>query len=68
MVFDTPIVQILSLSVELEGAKNIHVFKGLIWSFGGCWRILIWVWDLELDFDMVSCLYYTCVTNFGSLS
>ena len=40
---------ILSLYLDFEGAKNIHVLYVLIWGFGACWRFLIGVWHLDLD-------------------
>merc|ERR1712081_139506 len=51
MVFDTPLVQILILYVDFEGAKNIHVLEVLIWGFGGCWRFLTGVWHLDHDLN-----------------
>ena len=38
----------------------------LIW--GGCWRILAWVWYLDLDLDLVNGLLYTHDSKFGYLS
>merc|ERR1711954_422343 len=54
LVFATPMIQILPLYLDFEGAKNIYVLSVLIWGFGGCWRfltgfgilILIWIWYL----------------------
>ena len=51
---DTPMIRILDLCLNFEGAKNIHVHLVLIWGFGGRWRFLIGVWHLDLDLDMVS--------------
>ena len=68
MVFCTPIFWILALYLDSEGAKNIHVLKVLIWGLRGCWRIMTGVWHLDLDSDMVTGLWYTHVSNFGSLS
>ena len=42
------------LDLDFKGAKNIHVIPVLIWDFGGCWRFLNWVWDLDLDWDIVT--------------
>ena len=58
----------LALYLYFEGAKNIHVFKVLIWGFGGCWRFLTGVWHLDLDLDIVTSLWYTHVPNLGYLS
>ena len=58
----------MALYLDLEGAKNIHVLKVLIWGFGGRWRFLTGVQHLDPDLDMVKCLWYTYVPNFGSLS
>ena len=49
MVFGTPMLWILALCLDVEVAKNIHVLKVLIWSFGGHWRFLTWVWHLDHD-------------------
>ena len=54
LVFDTPMIRILALYLDFEGAKNIHVLYVLIWEFGGCWRFLTGVWHLDLDLDMVT--------------
>ena len=54
LVFDTPMFQILSLYLYFEGAKNIHVLYVLFWGFGGHWRVLTWVWHLDLDLYMVT--------------
>ena len=69
LVFGTPMIQILALYFDFEGAKNIHGVKILIWGFGGHLRFMIWVWYLErhggilsrvlhfdLDLDIVTCL------------
>merc|ERR1711954_293590 len=53
LVFDIPMIQILALYLDFEGAKNIHVLQVLIWSFGGCWRFLTCVWHPDIDSDMV---------------
>ena len=68
LVFDTPMIRILALYPDFEGAKNIHVFEVLIWGFGGHWRFLTGVWQLNIDLDMVTGLLYTYDTNFGYLS
>ena len=52
LVSDTPMIQILALYLDFEGAKNIHVLQVIIWGFGGCWMFLIGVWQLDLDLDM----------------
>ena len=54
LVFDTPMIRILALYLDFEGAKNIHVLYVLIWGFGGCWRFLTGIWHLDLDLDMVT--------------
>ena len=60
--------KLFALYLDFEGAKNIHVLYVLIWGFGGCWRFLTGVWNLHLDLDMVTGLWYTHDSNFGSLS
>ena len=35
LIFDSPIFQILALSLDFKGAKNIHVLKALIWGIEG---------------------------------
>merc|ERR1711954_85239 len=54
MVCDTPMIQILALYHDFEGAKNIHVLQVLIWGFGGRWRFLTGVWHLDLDLVLVT--------------
>ena len=68
LVFDTPMIQILTLYLDFEGAKNIHVLQVLIWRFGGHWRFLTGVRHLDFDLDMVTCFLYTHDPNFDSLS
>merc|ERR1711954_77234 len=53
LVSDTPMIQILALNLDFEGAKNFHVLQVIIWGFGGHWLFLTWDWHLDLDFDMV---------------
>merc|ERR1711954_366006 len=67
LVFDIPMIPILALHLDFEGAKNIHVLKVLIWGFGGRWRFLTGVWNLDLDLDMVTCLWYTHYLNIGMI-
>ena len=40
LVLDIAMIQILTLYLDFEGAKNIQVLKVLIWGFRGCWRVL----------------------------
>ena len=54
LVFYTSIFQILYQYLDFEGAKNIHVLEVLIWGFRGCWRLLIGVWHLDVDLDIVT--------------
>ena len=68
LVFYKPMIQILALYLDIEGAKNIHVLQVIIWGFGGCWRFLTGVWHLDLDLDRATRLWYTHDPNFGSLS
>ena len=60
--------QILTLYLNFEGAKNFHVLSVLIWGFSGGCGFLTWVWHLDIDFDMVSGLWFTHILIFGSLS
>ena len=48
LVFDNSIFQILALYLDFEGAKNIYVLYVLIWGFGGCWKFLTGVWEVDL--------------------
>ena len=59
LVFDIPMIQILALFLDFEGAKNIKVLKVLIWGLGGRWRFLTGVWHFDLDLDMVTGLWFT---------
>ena len=47
------VLNFASLS-RFEGAKNIYIHKILILGFGGCWRLLTWVWHRDLDLGMVT--------------
>ena len=51
LVFATPIIRILALYLDSEGAKNIHVLLVLIWGFGGHWGFLTGTFHLDIDFD-----------------
>ena len=68
MVFETTMFKILALKIDLEGAKNIYVLQVLNWGFVGSQKFLSKVWHLDIDFDMVTGLWYTHVLNFGSPS
>ena len=68
LFFGKPIFRILNLYLDLEFEKNIHVLRVLIWGFGGCWRFLTGVLHLDLEFDMVTGLWYNNDPNFGYLS
>ena len=54
LFFGTPMFLFVALSLDFEGAKNIHVLSVLIWGFGGHWRFLTGVLHLDLDLDMVT--------------
>ena len=68
LVFDIPMIRILALYLDFEGAKNIHILEVLIWGFGGRWTFLTGVWHPDIDLDMVTGLWYTHIPSFGSLS
>merc|ERR1711954_110699 len=68
LVFDTPLIQIVTVYLDFEGAKNIHVLQILIWGFVGHWRFLIGVLHANIDSDMVTGLWFTRILNFGFLS
>ena len=62
LVFDIPIIQILALYLDFEGAKNIHILYSLFrnledprWSWLG-FHILILIWSLVLDTLMFTIL------------
>ena len=46
----------------------ILVLLVMILCFGGRWRFLFGVWHFDLDFYIVTCLWYTYDPIFGSLS
>ena len=56
-------IQILAFYHGFECAKSIHVLQVLIWSFGGRWRFLSGVQDLDIDLDMVTGFWYTLGPN-----
>ena len=64
LVFGTPMIQIVALYFDFEGAKTIHVFKVLIWGFGGRTRfglgfgisILILIWSLVFYTPLIQIL------------
>ena len=68
LILDTPMFQILALYLDFEGAKNIHVLLDPDLGFRWCWRLLIGVWHLDFELDMVNEFWYTQVPNCGSLS
>ena len=63
LVFATPMIRILALYVNFEGAQNIHVLEVLIWGFGGRWRFLAGVLHLDRDLDMVTGLWFIHIPN-----
>ena len=68
LVSNIPMIRILALYLNFEGAKNIHVLWVLIWDFEECWKILTGAWHLNLDLDIVTVLLCIHIPNFGSLS
>ena len=58
LVFDTPMIQILTLYLNFKGAKNIHVLQVIIWCFGGCWSFLTLILHLDNDLDMVTIMVW----------
>ena len=66
LVFDTPMLQMLALYLDFEGAKNIHVLSVVIGGFGECWKFLTGVW--HLDFDKVTGSSWLSLQSFVSLS
>ena len=68
LVLDTLMIQILALYLDFEEANNINILWVLICDFGEHWKSLPGVWDVDLDLDMVTCLWYTNIPNFGSPS
>ena len=68
LVFHTSIFQRLTLYFGFGGEKIIHLLKVLLWGFGGFWGFLTRVWHLNLDLDIVTCLWYIHDPNFGSLT
>ena len=46
------------LYLDFEDAKNIYVIQVLIWSFDWGWRVLIGVWHLYIEFDIVAIPWY----------
>ena len=57
LVFDTPLIQILEIYVDLKGAKNTHILKVLIWRFWGHWGFLTGFWHHDIDLDRVTGLW-----------
>ena len=68
LIFDIPMIWILALYLDFEGAKNIHVLEVLVWGFGGCLRFLTGVWNFNLDLDRVIVHWYIHIPNFDSFS
>merc|ERR1711954_80445 len=58
LVFDIPMIRILALYLDFEGAKIIYVLEVLIWGLGGRWRFLTGVWHPDIDLDMVTGIWY----------
>merc|ERR1712082_419126 len=70
LVSDIPMIQILALYLDFEGAKNIHVLYVLIWGFGGRWRFLMGVWHFDkFHFDKFHfSKFHFGKFNFGKLN
>ena len=68
LVFDTPIFQIFTLTLDFKSAKSIHVLQVRILGFGGHWMFLTEFWNIDHDLDMVPGLWYNLVPNFVPLS
>ena len=47
-------IQILTLYLDFERAKHIHVLQVLSWDFGWDWRLLNGIWHHDLDLDVVT--------------
>ena len=56
LVFVIAMIQILALCLDFKGAKYIYVLKVRILGFGGRWRFLAGVWQLDLDLNMFTVL------------
>ena len=53
MIFDSPLFLIWALYLDFEDAKNNNVLKVLLWGFGERRNVLLGVWYLDLDLDIV---------------
>merc|ERR1711954_57257 len=67
LFFDISMIQILTLYLDFEGAKNINVLYVFIWGFGRRRRLLTGVWYHDLNLDMVTGFLCNHDQNFGSL-
>ena len=63
LIFDTPMIQILALYLDFEGAKNSHVLYSLTWGFWGWWRFLEGLVSTSW-FGYGCCLWYTLWSKF----
>ena len=52
-------IKVSYLSLDIEGAKNIHVLQVPILNYEGCCIFLTGVWHLNLHLDMVTGFYTT---------
>ena len=65
LIFDRPMFWIVALYCDLEGTINIHVKS---WGFGGHWRFLTEIFHPDIDWHMVTGMWFTQIPNFVSLS
>ena len=67
LIFDTPMLRIVAVCIDFEVAKSIYVLYVLIRALRIPEVPLTWIWNLDLDLDTVTGLWYTLVPNFVCL-
>ena len=55
----------MAFKIDFELEKNIHILQVLIWGFNVGWMFPTKVLHLDLDFDLVTGLWFTHIPNFG---
>ena len=66
-IFDTPMLRIVAVCIDFEVAKSIYVLYVLIRALRIPEVPLTGIWNLDLDLDTVTGLWYTLVPNFVCL-
>ena len=57
-----------TFKIKIESQNLLSNLDGnLLWGLAGCWMFPTGVWNLDLDLDMISGLWFNPGPSFGSL-